>query len=58
MLLEYFSELSAVKEHDKKVTKEAQQAQEDVSRSYCPSVVLIVLNQTNFTLILNLFIYS
>lgn len=33
MLLEYFSELSAVKEHDKKVTKEAQQAQEDVSRS-------------------------
>lgn len=58
MLLEYFSELSAVKEHDKKVTKEAQQAQEDVSRSYCPLVVLIVLNQTNFTLILNLFIYS
>lgn len=45
MFLKYFSELSAVKEHDKKVTKEAQQAQEDVSRSYCPSVVLIVLNQ-------------
>lgn len=50
MLLEYFSELSAVKEHDKKVTKEAQQAQEDVSRSYCPSVVLIVLNQKLFSL--------
>ena len=32
----HFSELSAVKEHDKKVTKEAQQAQEDVSISYCP----------------------
>lgn len=27
------SELNAVKEHDKKVTKEAQQAQEDVSAS-------------------------
>jgi len=30
MIPYFYSELSAVKEHDKKVTKEARQAQEDV----------------------------